>query len=266
MRCTETYSTGSGLPVSLCTFVETSSSPTHSMHVKHSFTIFLMVVAARFFMVSAFQASRHGLTLVRRSSIRTRAFQNSRKQLQQSFALYGSSSNSSTAKTIEVLPKKHLINVKGDSFQDSELESIVKGKRVAFYFGAGWCPMCRELEFMLPQYMNALEDSEQPIELIYVSSDRSLEMQLDRMEKLNMKMAISVEDKLSDELKLKYKVWSGMEGQMNKAFEGQTRRGGIPAFIVVDAEEGEELAYLDTESKSVSGLSDWPLDDEKGIF
>lgn len=180
--------------------------------------------------------------------------------------LFGSPSDSTDSDSIETLPKGNLIDSKGNKLKDTEVDTLVQGKRVALYFGAGWCPMCRELEFMLPQYMNALEDSEQPIQLIYVSSDRSPEMQLDRMEKLDMKMGISVEDELSDKLKLKHRVWSGMEGQTNSAFTDKERRGGIPAFVVLNATNGEELMYLDTESKSVSGLSDWPLDEPTGVF
>lgn len=168
--------------------------------------------------------------------------------------------------TIDCLPKGNLINVKGQIMKDADIASLVQGKRVALYFGAGWCPMCRDLETKLPEYTKKFEESGKPVQLIYVSSDGSLPTQLERMEQLKIPMGISADDALSDELKLKYTVWSGREGKSNPVFAGKVRRGGIPAFVALDNVKGEELAYLDTESKSVSALSDWPLDDPSGIF
>jgi len=169
-----------------------------------------------------------------------------------------------------------------------EIATMVQGKRVALYFAAGWCPMCREFEFMVPQYMKALEESAQPIEFIYVSSDMNLEFQFDRMKKLNIPLGVlPSQAKL---LKAKFGIWSGRESnqflqpststtQLSKeditttttstttaAIPAQRkRRSGVPALIVLDT-TGEELTFLNVESETIAAMADWPLDDPKGIF
>jgi thiol-disulfide isomerase/thioredoxin len=156
-----------------------------------------------------------------------------------------------------------LLNAKGESYETAEdIAPLVQGHRVGLYFGAGWCPACRDLEFMLPQYMDALCESGQKIRLIYVSSDTSLEFQLDRMTKLNLDLGVSTE--AAKKLKEKYGIWSGRE---SKDFqEGKiTRRSGVPAFVVLDT-EGGELKYLNTEAETIQAMADWPLDDPKGVF
>lgn len=158
-----------------------------------------------------------------------------------------------------------LIDTKGELLRSSQdIAPLMQGHRVALYFGAGWCPQCRELEYMLPQYIKALGESKQSIRLIYVPSDTSLEFQLDRMQKLGcLELGVPF-GKEANQLKEKYGVWSGME---SKQFQDSTtkRRSGVPAFIVLDT-QGQELVFLDTESQTIAALGDWPLDDPKGIF
>lgn len=158
-----------------------------------------------------------------------------------------------------------LINSEGQSITSPEdIASLVQGHRVAFYFGAGWCPACRELEYMLPQYMKALGESEQHIRLIYVPSDMSLDFQLDRMQKMDcLKLGVPF-GKEANQLKEKYGIWSGMEAKQFQDCKTK-RRSGVPAFVVLDT-QGQELMFLDTESQTIAALGDWPLDDPKGIF
>lgn len=164
----------------------------------------------------------------------------------------------------DALMDLELINERGEPYQTPEaVAPLVQGQRVGLYFGAGWCPMCRELEFMLPQYSKALEESAQPIQLIYVSSDASLEFQLDRMAKLGLQMGVP--PKVGQKLKAQYGIWSGRESP-DFSDCGTTRRSGVPAFIVLDTKKGEELKFLDAESQTIAALADWPLDDPLGIF
>ncbi len=158
-----------------------------------------------------------------------------------------------------------LINNQGKSITSpQEIAPLVQGHRVALYFGAGWCPTCRELEYMLPQYIKALGESQQHIRLIYVPSDTSLDFQLDRMQKMDcLQLGVPYGNE-ANQLKEKYGIWSGME---SKQFQESTttRRSGVPAFVVLDT-QGQELMFLDTESQTIAALGDWPLDDPKGIF
>ena len=158
-----------------------------------------------------------------------------------------------------------LLNAKGEVYATAnDLAPLVQGHRVALYFGAGWCPSCRELEFMLPQYMKALCESEQKIRLIYVSSDTSLEFQLDRMSKLGMDVGVQWGSDAAKKLKERYGIWSQMEAK-DFADGSTTRRSGVPAFVVLDT-KGGELKYLNTEADTIAALGEWDLDDPKGVF
>ena len=84
----------------------------------------------------------------------------------------------------------------------------LQNKRVALYFAAGWCPMCTSFEPALTQFRQAAEDSGKPVEIIYVSSDRSAADQVKRATALNM---LSVPYDEADDYKRKYKIWSGSE-------------------------------------------------------
>jgi nucleoredoxin len=157
-----------------------------------------------------------------------------------------------------------------------EIATLVQGRRVALYFAAGWCPMCREFEFMLPQYTKALQESAQPIQFIYVSSDATLEFQVDRMSKLNMPLGV-VTPTLVHSLKAHYGIWAGREAAAfvppNTTTNTTTpimiqprqRRSGVPALIVLDT-QGTELAFLNVEAETIAAMADWPLDDPRGIF
>jgi nucleoredoxin len=153
-----------------------------------------------------------------------------------------------------------------------EIATLVQGRRVALYFAAGWCPMCREFEFMLPQYTKALQESAQPIQFIYVSSDATLEFQLDRMSKLNMPLGV-VAPTLVHSLKAHYGIWAGREAAAfvptntttNTTNTTRQRRSGVPALIVLDT-QGTELAFLNVEAETIAAMADWPLDDPRGIF
>ena len=162
-----------------------------------------------------------------------------------------------------------IVNSTGQVYQSpQDLAPLLQGHRVAFYFGAGWCPACRELEFMLPQYMLALQESAQPIALIYVSSDHTSEFMLDRMQKCSVleRMGVSYGDSQANALKAHYGIWAANESSQDFAQKAATpRRSGIPALIVLDT-NGQELAFLNTERDTIAALGDWPLDDPKGIF
>eukprot|EP00438_Fugacium_kawagutii_P003178 Skav218023 [mRNA] locus=scaffold214:2289:6239:- [translate_table: standard] len=55
-----------------------------------------------------------------------------------------------------------------------------------------------------------------------------------------------------DALKRKFRLWGGKE----KPTFGEGRRGGIPALVVIN-EAGDEVKYLDAESKGAAALEEW---------
>ena len=141
-----------------------------------------------------------------------------------------------------------------------ELKERLEGKRVALYFSAGWCPMCTSFEPSLDAFRKAASDSEKPVELIYVPSDRSEEDVLQRAKSLKIPLFASLE-KASD-LKKKFLVWSGSE---TPKF-GTGRRSGVPALVVLNPTDGTEMAFVDAEGKGVKALESWPLNDDSGVW
>ena len=144
--------------------------------------------------------------------------------------------------------------------QDDVLSDSLKGKRVALYFAAGWCPMCTSFEPSLLQFREAAVSSGKDMEIIYVPSDRSEADVIKRTKAMNM-ISVPFGEK-ADEMKKKHKVWAGAEtGKL-----GTGRRSGVPALVVLDAKSGEEMAFLPAESEGTKALSSWPLDNEDGVW
>ena len=144
--------------------------------------------------------------------------------------------------------------------QDDVLSDKLKGKRVALYFAAGWCPMCTSFEPSLLQFREAAVSSGKDMEIIYVPSDRSEADVIKRTKAMNM-ISVPFGEK-ADEMKKKHKVWAGAEtGKL-----GTGRRSGVPALVVLDAKSGEEMAFLPAESEGTKALSSWPLDNEDGVW
>ena len=148
----------------------------------------------------------------------------------------------------------------GDTLlQDDLLAHRLRHKRVALYFAAGWCPMCTRFEPSLMQFVQACEDSGKPVELVYVSSDKSVADQVARVKALNNMLAVPFDKAAA--FKTKYRIWSGSETPQF----GRDRRSGVPALVVLDR-DGEELAFVAAEAQGVQALGTWPLNDEKGIW
>lgn len=157
---------------------------------------------------------------------------------------------------MESLPS--LLDASGTEITPIVRNEKLQNKRLALYFAAGWCPMCTSFEPALLQFRQAAEDSGNPIELIYVSSDRSEAEQAQRAGGMDM---WSVPFHQTKEIKQKYKVWAGAE--VLKL--GLGRRSGVPALVVLD-NSGEEMAFVAAESQGVRALETWPLDEERGIW
>lgn len=142
-----------------------------------------------------------------------------------------------------------------------EISNRFSGKHVAYYFSAGWCPMCTGFEPSLKEFMqNQQRKSKNTIELIYVPSDKSEDDAEQRSRSLNMVSVPFGEE--ADALKKKCKIWAGKEREKL----GDGRRSGVPAIVVLDGRNGNEMAFLPTEAQGSSALNDWPFSDSKGLW
>ena len=139
---------------------------------------------------------------------------------------------------------------------EEELQEQLSGKRVALYFSAGWCPMCTSFEPALGQFRTAAKDSGKPVEIVYVPSDRSETDALERAKSLGIDLAVPF-DRAGD-YKKAFGVWAGSEA-LKFGFGG--RRSGVPALVVLDPNDGSELAFVPAESQGARALGNWPLDD-----
>jgi thiol-disulfide isomerase/thioredoxin len=140
--------------------------------------------------------------------------------------------------------------------QGEALAQRLHHKQVALYFAAGWCPMCTRFEPALLQFR---ETTSTPVEIIYVSSDRTATDHAKRVAGLHM---LSIPFGTAAELKQRYRIWSGMES----GTFGTGRRSGVPALVVLLDRDGDELAFLAAESKGAAALRDWPLDDPRAVW
>lgn len=148
----------------------------------------------------------------------------------------------------------------GSSVQPDALADKLKGKRVALYFSAGWCPMCTSFEPALLQFRAAAKDSGKDVEIIYVPSDRSEADAIKRTSAMGMLSVPYGEE--ADAVKQRFKVWAGAEtGKL-----GTGRRSGVPALVVLDSKNGEEMAFLAAESEGAKALGAWPLDNADGLW
>jgi len=136
---------------------------------------------------------------------------------------------------------------------------LLANKRVAYYFAAGWCPMCTSFEPSLIKFQKTAKDAGKDVALIYVPSDRSAESALQRGKALGMASVAFGEG--ADKIKKEFRIWAGSEsGKL-----GTGRRSGVPALVVLD-DKGDEMAFLPAESQGAAALKSWNLDEEKGVW
>lgn len=166
--------------------------------------------------------------------------------------------STSSSDAVSSLPR--LLDSKGNKLSEEKVAELLNGKRVAYYFAAGWCPMCTSFEQHLLPFQQAAKTAGKDLELIYVPSDRTEEAALKRSASYQM-LSVPLGDD-ADQLKREYKIWSGSESVKL----GFGRRSGVPALVVLDGEKGEEMAFLAAEAQGVGALRAWPLDDLKGIW
>lgn len=145
-----------------------------------------------------------------------------------------------------------LLDANGDPIDASSLA----GKRVALYFSAGWCPMCTGFEPALMDFVSKADSIGTPVSLIYVASDRSKGEAMARAKAMGC-LQVDFDGDARSNLKKQFNVWSGSESFEFGVFG---RRSGVPALVVL-AEDGSEVAFIDAERRGPGSLAKWNLDE-----
>lgn len=171
-----------------------------------------------------------------------------------------SASTSACAAAVSSLPALLSKDGSASPVPSDSLSDALGGKRVALYFAAGWCPMCTRFEPSLLQFRDAAQESDRPLEIIYVPSDRTEADAIQRAAAMNMMSVPVGED--ADAIKKQYKIWSGAESMKL----GFGRRSGVPALVVLGGKEGKEMEFLAAEAEGVKALRSWPLDEADGVW
>ena len=133
-------------------------------------------------------------------------------------------SNSATGTDNQATLKGGLTDLLPENLLDSHGKEVSRnklaGKTVGFYFSAHWCPPCRTFT---PSLVKFRDDNKDDFEIVFVSSDKSPQAQMDYMEETNMKwLTLPHRGKAANSLAGKYGV------------------RGIPALIIVSP-EGETI-------------------------
>ena len=92
---------------------------------------------------------------------------------------WGNSSGAPSAGIEELFPGKLL-----DSDGKEVSKDVLSGKTVGIYFSAHWCPPCRTFT---PSLVKFCDKNKKKFEVVFVSSDRSTEAQMDYMKETDMK-------------------------------------------------------------------------------
>jgi nucleoredoxin len=116
----------------------------------------------------------------------------------------------------DLLPSK-LLDANGKKVSNG----MLAGKMVGFYFSAHWCPPCRGFT---PSLVDFRDKNKEDFEVIFVSSDKSPDAQMDYMKEMKMKWyTLPHRSEEANKLSKKYGV------------------SGIPALIIVSP-EGEIIS------------------------
>ena len=135
-----------------------------------------------------------------------------------------------------------LVKLDGD-FTQVSADSCLAGKKiVCFYFSAHWCPPCRAFTPMLKDaYEEFLEDS-QELEIVFVSSDRTL-------------------DDMKNYMKESHGSWLAIAhgSDLGKALKTKFNIQGIPALIVCksDGSAITKEGRADVQKAGPEGMKGW---------
>ena len=152
-------------------------------------------------------------------------------------------SNSATDTDDQATLKGGLADLLPENLLDSRGKEVSRnklaGKTVGFYFSAHWCPPCRTFT---PNLVKFRDDNKDDFEIVFVSSDKSPQAQMDYMKETNMKwLTLPHRGKAANSLAGKYGV------------------RGIPALIIVspDGETITKNGRGDVSGNPKGALASW---------
>mmetsp|Transcript_16388 Transcript_16388/g.25572 ORF Transcript_16388/g.25572 Transcript_16388/m.25572 type:complete len:163 (-) Transcript_16388:29-517(-) len=123
---------------------------------------------------------------------------------------------------------------------------LASSRLLGLYFASSWCPDCTPVTPALGRVYAAQSPSDEGIkelEIVYVSSDRSVEQMNDSMQKSHGPWQSipyeNVEERSS--LKCHFGVCAGMEASALGLTNGK-RKFGIPTLIIIDCATDEILS------------------------
>eukprot|EP00096_Caligus_rogercresseyi_P014945 TRINITY_DN73_c0_g1_i1.p1 TRINITY_DN73_c0_g1~~TRINITY_DN73_c0_g1_i1.p1 ORF type:complete len:144 (+),score=36.25 TRINITY_DN73_c0_g1_i1:219-650(+) len=121
-------------------------------------------------------------------------------------------------------------------------ESLLEGTEIiCFYFSAHWCPPCRAFTPVLKDFYE--DASDKGVEIIFISSDRSLEDQISYMKSSHGDWpAVKFGSDVAPALKKKFEI------------------SGIPALIVINKKTGAVISKQgrnDVQSKGPGCVDFW---------
>ncbi|XP_015914691.1 nucleoredoxin-like protein 2 isoform X2 [Parasteatoda tepidariorum] len=130
--------------------------------------------------------------------------------------------------------------VKRDQSKIAADEALKDKEVIGLYFSAHWCPPCRGFTPILADFYE--EVSDKPLEIIFVSSDRSEDALFDYMNEAHGDwLAVPFGAPITDQLKKKYDIH------------------GIPTLIVIK-KDGTIISTngrSDVEKKGASAFKEW---------
>ncbi|XP_049514460.1 nucleoredoxin-like protein 2 [Dermacentor silvarum] len=131
--------------------------------------------------------------------------------------------------------------LKKDGTTISADASLRNKKLICIYFAALWCPPCRTFTPLLAQAYRMAKDEGLPIEIVFVSSDRSLNDMTVYVKDHENWPSLPYGDALQPALRARYKV------------------AGIPTLVVVKADGALVCANgrPDIQTKSLQAFKDW---------
>eukprot|EP00401_Gymnodinium_catenatum_P069589 CAMPEP_0117538624 /NCGR_PEP_ID=MMETSP0784-20121206/42574_1 /TAXON_ID=39447 /ORGANISM="" /LENGTH=158 /DNA_ID=CAMNT_0005335243 /DNA_START=65 /DNA_END=541 /DNA_ORIENTATION=+ len=133
-----------------------------------------------------------------------------------------------------------LADVKLETVDGQQVDAkTLEGKRVALYFSAVWCPDCKPVTPQLKMFYEEVNEDENQLQVVYVSSDKSAEEMKSYMKEAHGSwLTVAYDDPMREGLKSKYGYFAGAEQAARPEVE---RRFGIPCLTVIDKDGTETV-------------------------
>jgi len=135
----------------------------------------------------------------------------------------------------------------------------LNGKIVVLFFSSEWCPACKRFLPTLKTLYETAEEEGKPLEIVYVSSDRSAQQKTQYFKSHGGWLSVAFDDEPArNALKARYGCFAGAE---SGSFPGTKRRAGIPSIVVIGP-NGEERVHMDCDpSTEINQKGEGVLDD-----